>query len=446
MKKFLILGLVVIFPVAISYMAGCASKGTPVSTTLPPTFTKTGTPNGTFTATPTPQAVFPTIYSNGNLATVVTSTNSFSGGSSANYPTLNAADTSVGGYGGDASGYLCTWTSSEVAGMGGYSGFSLAGGSINFTGYTTCTFWAKANQTATVGFNAAEPAGDTSNVPESLTTTWTQYTINITSGARTDGQAGSISSVTTYFVCVITSAPGSTPLNVSIDRISFQGAAATSTYTNTPTNTPSNTPGGVATSTFTNTPSATPSNTPGGGPTPYVMYSNGSVFNFGSVVTNLGGVFNDGTSASPSLNATDTTAGSACCSHTMSFQASYTSLTTYTGDSIYGTPSGTTVDMTGLSTCTFYAKANQSCVVGFNAAEVSADYYSIGESLTTSWTPITINISNASRTDGWGSPDITKVVNYFVEVIVSTSYNAGVAGPYTGTFPLTVNVDQVSFQ
>ncbi|HTA77562.1 MAG TPA: hypothetical protein VK791_10420, partial [bacterium] len=119
MKKFLILGLVVIFPVAISYMAGCASKGTPVSTTLPPTFTKTGTPNGTFTATPTPQAVFPTIYSNGNLATVVTSTNSFSGGSSANYPTLNAADTSVGGYGGDASGYLCTWTSSEVAGMGG---------------------------------------------------------------------------------------------------------------------------------------------------------------------------------------------------------------------------------------------------------------------------------------------------------------------------------------
>ncbi len=263
MKKFLMTGLVVIFPMVISYMAGCTSKGNPISTTLPPTFTKTNTPNGTFTATPTAQAVFPVIYSNGNLATVVTATNSFSGGGSPGYPTLNAADTSFGGYGGDASGYLTTWTSGEVAAMTGYSGFSLAGGSINFTGYTTCTFWAKANQTATVGFNAAEPPSDTANVPESLTTTWTQYTINIASGARSDGQSGAISSVTTYFVCVIVSAPGATPLQVSIDKISFQGAGATSTFTNTPTNTPSNTPGGASTSTFTMTPTNTVTNTPG---------------------------------------------------------------------------------------------------------------------------------------------------------------------------------------
>jgi hypothetical protein len=229
MKKFFIVSMAGLFFSTFLYIVGCNSKGSPVTTTLP---------NVTFTVTPTPP-VFPLLYGNGNFATVYTATDPFSGGTgggAAGFPTYNSNDRTIGGYGGDNTGFLVEWTSTEVAAMGTYSGISLVGSSLNFSGFITCTFWAKANQTATVGFNAAEPAGDTGNVPENLTTTWTQYTINIVPGSRTDTATGAINAVTTYFVCVITTPgdiPGSTPLKVSIDDITFQTGTPSPLYNGT---------------------------------------------------------------------------------------------------------------------------------------------------------------------------------------------------------------------
>jgi hypothetical protein len=222
MKKFFIFGAIGMCFLSFLYVVGCSSQGTPVISTIPPTQTPTNTPlPAAPTATPG-SATFPILYSDGGMSSLVTATDPFSGGGSPGYPTLNADDTTVGGYGGDYYGYLTQWTSSEVSNLGGYSGFTLVGNSMSFASYTTCKFWAKANESASVGFNAAEPPGDTANVAEALTTTWTQYSLTITSGSRSDGQAGAITAVTNYFVVVIIVAPGSTPLNMSFDQVTFQ--------------------------------------------------------------------------------------------------------------------------------------------------------------------------------------------------------------------------------
>jgi hypothetical protein len=196
---------------------GCNANVTPVTT------------GGLIYSKPTPTptigtAVFPVLYSDGAFAPepglVV---DAFSGGGAAGYPTFNPIDTTLNGYNGDWYGFLDQWTSTEISNLGGYSGIVVTGGAVNFSSYTTCTFWAKANESgASVGFNAAEPSGDTANVPESLTTSWAEYSLNIANGTRTDGVSGSIAAVANYFVVVVTAAPASTPLNVSFDQVQFQ--------------------------------------------------------------------------------------------------------------------------------------------------------------------------------------------------------------------------------
>jgi hypothetical protein len=219
MKRLLVLGMGVLSMALLftSMQAGCApKKGTPIS---PPT------PQPTATSTPgIGTATFPVLYSDGAFAAepglVV---DAYCGGNvAACYPTFNPTDTTLNGYNGDWYGFLDQWTSTEVSGMAGWSGIVVTGGAVNFSTYTTCTFWAKANESASVGFNAAEPTGDTLNVPEALTTTWTQYTLNIANGTRTDGYAGAVTAVANYFVVVITAAPATTPLNTSFDQVQFQ--------------------------------------------------------------------------------------------------------------------------------------------------------------------------------------------------------------------------------
>jgi hypothetical protein len=367
MKKYFIIGVAGLFFSSFLYIVGCSSVATPVTTTLPKV---------TFTVTPTPPS-FPVLYSDGSLASMVTAVNSFSGDLPApgapGFPTTNVIDTTVGGYGGDSFGFLSQWTSAEVSVMGGYSGYSLAGAVTTFTGYTTCTFWAKANQIVSVGFNAAEPPGDTANVSESLTTTWTQYTINIAPGSRSDAQGGAINAVTTYFVCVITGAPLSYPLNVSVDRISFQGLVFTPTFTNTPTNTITNTPGG-ATATFTNTPTntltSTITNTPGGAATstftntptntatPYAIYN--GLTNGGSgpfVGGNGANEFDSGGGAytgNNPINLTDTTFPY----NGETYDANWTmenSAASYYGWNL----TSNSTNYTGCVNCTFYARTDR---------------------------------------------------------------------------------------
>lgn len=231
MKRFLVLSMFFIFNFVLAYVIGCTPKGIPVVTTIPPTQTPTATaiPMG---PTPTPgTATFPVLYNDGALASVVTTTGPFDGNNNnaANFPTLNAIDTTIGnGYGGDWYGYLTEYTAGELSGFSGwtvygpYTGFSLTGASMDFSAYTTCKFWAKANESASVGFNAAEPSNDTNNIAENLTTTWTQYTITI-NGTRTDGySSGGITSAAPYFVEVLTTLPSIEPLFVSVDKITFQ--------------------------------------------------------------------------------------------------------------------------------------------------------------------------------------------------------------------------------
>jgi hypothetical protein len=241
-----------------------------------------------------------------------------------------------------------------------------------------------------------------------------------------------VSLLTTYFM-------GCTPHGIPIS--STLAATSTSTRTGTPTHSPTitYTPGGP-TNTATCTMTATSATTP------FVIYSNGAIYNFGSIVTNTG-VFNDGASPSPGLNAA---AGGGDGADTSCYEVTFTGLPgnggsgTYTGMQL-STTSPSLANMTGLSTCTFYAKANQSCVVGFNASESGGDYYNVGESLTSSWQQFSINITNASRTDGWGSPNLTSVSNYFVVLLTSPTYNSGDTSGYSGTFPLNVYFDKVSF-
>ena len=236
-------------------------------------------------------------------------------------------------------------------------------------------------------------------------------------------------------------------------------SAPTPTITNTPpgpTNTPTvtNTPGGATatptlsptitatgiptlTPTITDTPTPsptvtdtnTPTITPTPLPNPFVFYANGAFKGLGNTFP-----FSDGTSAYPGLNATDTSAGSACCSDTMSYSVNFTTLKSggYSGV-VYTAPSS--VDMTSFNTCTFYAIANQATTVGFNAAEPSGDTANVHETLSTSWTPFSITITQGSRSDG-NTGSMTTVGNYFVVVLT--------AAP--GSFPLQVNFDQVSFQ
>lgn len=244
------------------------------------------------------------------------------------------------------------------------------------------------------------------------------------------------------------SAPTDTPVNTTTPTPTFTTTGPTRTPTSTATLTLTMTPGSpTATATVTTTPTATLTATSTPSTTPFVVYGNGGVYNFGSVTTNTG-VFQDSLgSSSPSLNALYTLGTPACCSDTDNYQVTFSNLATggYTG--MQFTPTSN-VNMSGLTTCTFWAEANQTCVVGFNAAESSSDYYSIGENLTTSWQHFSINIANATRTDGWTSPapDITNVTGFFDMVIVQGNYNAGTTSGYSGTFPLTVNFDQVSFQ
>jgi hypothetical protein len=232
MKQTLIIGIFALSSLLMAVVISCTPKGNPVRATVAATAspTATRTPSG---PTPTPgTAVFPTLYNDGAVASVVTTVNSFDGNtnSSGSFPTLNAIDTTIGGYGGNYYGYQCEWTAGELSGFsgwawGGYTGFSLAGSAMNFSAYTTCKFWAKANESASVGFNAAElDSSDTGNVAEALTTTWTQFTLNIVPGSRSDGynSGSTLAAVSTYFVQVITALPGVEPLYVNIDQVTFQ--------------------------------------------------------------------------------------------------------------------------------------------------------------------------------------------------------------------------------
>jgi hypothetical protein len=232
MKQILMVGVLALTSAFMTAVVSCTPKGNPVATTVRATSTPTATttPMG---PTPTPgTAAFPVLYNDGAVASVVTTFNSFDGNtnSSGSFPTLNTTDTTIGGYGGDYYGYLCEWTAGELSGFsgwawGGYTGFSLAGNPMNFSAYTTCKFWAKANESVSVGFNAAElDSSDTGNVAEALTTTWTQFTLNIVPGSRSDGynSGSTLAAISTYFVEVITALPGVEPLYVNIDQVTFQ--------------------------------------------------------------------------------------------------------------------------------------------------------------------------------------------------------------------------------
>lgn len=171
------------------------------------------------------------------------------------------------------------------------------------------------------------------------------------------------------------------------------------------------------------------------------MYSNGTFAPLGTSCAG-GGIcsFSGAGDSAPTLANNDTTAGSSCCGNTKSFQAIYSTLVSggYTG--LSAIPPTSPTNMSAYTTCTFYARANETATVGFNAAEPSGDTANVAESLTTSWAKYTINIADGARSDSFANSSppgtsISQTVNYFVEVIVTT--------PST---PVTVNFDQVQFQ
>jgi hypothetical protein len=191
----------------------------------------TATQNANLTLTPssgaTPWVIYSGLVPAGQATPIGLTTgvvDLWSGGGASNPAT--SANTSSPLYSSDVANLEISW-SAYVS--GGWTGASIAPatGTVNFTGFSTCTFYACANESGTAGFNAADPtSGCTATINESLTTSWQLISITITSGSRTDGCTGTLAACTDYFVAALPSsgAGGSVtyPFDVFVDQIQFQ--------------------------------------------------------------------------------------------------------------------------------------------------------------------------------------------------------------------------------
>jgi hypothetical protein len=223
------------------FHTACTISGTPVtlptSGTVVPTSTPTktntpvitntpvvtNTPGGaTSTPTSTPNAAATIIYSNGVFAPLGgCGICMWSGGGDAT-ATTNGTDT-IGGYGADTMCWSNSWATGSLVG-GGWSGASAANSvGADMSAFTTCTFYAYANQANTEAFNACPPMGDNATVAKSLTTSWQQFTIQFGS-PRDDGYGGAntLNNLSCYFVVGTPNIPSTFPFVSYVDQIVFQ--------------------------------------------------------------------------------------------------------------------------------------------------------------------------------------------------------------------------------
>jgi hypothetical protein len=241
-----------------------AVTNTPTKTAIPEvqstlTFTNTPTPTntncGSCAPTNTPTSTntpIPTNTPGGMAATVVYDNGamlpgygcyycSFSGGGDTS-PTANAANTAPSSYpNGETSALSFTFGTLIGGGGGPYSGDTvLAATSVsvtpppypNFEGYTTCTFYAYGSIAGPLAFEVIVPeAGSANAVSEPLTTSWTQYSLTIKDGSRSDGLMNSsppgtsIADVGSWLVVLaVSSSSSNTPSNdvIYIDDMTCQ--------------------------------------------------------------------------------------------------------------------------------------------------------------------------------------------------------------------------------
>lgn len=203
----------------VSCNRGISNPANPV----PPTSTPTAI-NTAATATITPLAV----YVNGTFTSqssgvtyLADNNNSNSDESSIIYPASTA-------YGGDTESVEFVVSNLNT---GGYSGFGIGTHTVapvNLSGYTLCTFYAKASESITAQFNGAIPAGDNLSVLEPVNTSWSYYTISIADGSRSDSFANSNSPTTSiaesilFFFAEVTGVGSnypSLPVTVYVDRV-----------------------------------------------------------------------------------------------------------------------------------------------------------------------------------------------------------------------------------